>query len=84
MPCIPFFDKEGRMIGISCSRTINCYVCGKPHTALCDATRRNGTPCDNPMCDEHKITVGEDTDVCSYHNKPHYIQQAIENRKALG
>lgn len=82
MPCRLFSNKEGTIIGITCSRTLKCHVCGKPYTSLCDATRNDGTPCDNPMRDEHRITVGEDTDVCIYHNKTKFIEQAIKNRIA--
>ena len=63
-----------------------CYICGKPMTSLCDATRKDGRPCDIPMCDEHRNRVGEDlddVDVCDYHNYPKYIKQATENRKIL-
>ena len=83
MPCKPFRSADGRIVGIMCTRTVRCHVCGKPHTALCDATKANGKPCDLPMCDDHKHTVGVDTDVCRYHNYPKYIKQAIENRKAF-
>lgn len=57
-----------------------CYVCGKPMTSLCDATRKNGKPCDVPMCDEHRNRVGTDVDVCHYHNYPNHIKKAYENR----
>jgi hypothetical protein len=61
-------------------RPTRCYVCGKPMTALCDATRKDGKPCNAPMCDEHKNTIGPDMDVCEYHNHPKYTKQAINNR----
>jgi len=56
-----------------------CHVCGKPMTALCDATRRDGKPCNLPMCEEHRHRVADviNVDVC---NRPHYIAQAVENR----
>lgn len=84
MPCKPMLNKYGNVIGISCTRKGDkkniCHICGKPMTALCDATRKDGKPCDIPMCDEHRYTVGDDTDVCMYHNSPKYIKQAKENR----
>lgn len=83
MACNILRDENKNRIGFVCS--INkkqvCHICGKPMTSLCDATRKDGTPCDNPMCDEHRHTVGYDTDVCKYHNYPKYISQAILNRK---
>lgn len=83
MPCKIFKDKNGNTAGFICSRDKKtvCHVCGKPMTSLCDATKKDGTPCDIPMCDEHRHTVGLDTDVCCYHNYPKYIKQALENRK---
>lgn len=57
-----------------------CYICGKPMTSLCDATRKDGKPCDMPMCDEHRNRIATDLDVCKYHNYPKYIEQARENR----
>ncbi|MCK9470703.1 MAG: hypothetical protein M0Q88_02990 [Bacilli bacterium] len=67
---------------IKCSRkpSTRCYVCGKPMTSLCDATRKDGKPCDMPMCDEHRNRIATDLDVCKYHNYPKYIEQARENR----
>lgn len=86
MPCRPFTSEDGSIVGIACSRRKNtrCHVCGKPMTALCDATRKDGRPCDNPMCDEHKHTVGPDVDVCEYHNSPKYIESALKNRSERG
>lgn len=57
-----------------------CYVCGKPMTSLCDASKKDGTPCDLPMCDEHRHRVGKDVDVCGYHMHPKYVSQARKNR----
>lgn len=57
-----------------------CYICGKPMTSLCDATRKDGKPCDMPMCDEHRNRIATDLDVCKYHNYPKFIEQARENR----
>lgn len=74
--------KDGnRITGLACSRENNkCYVCGKPMTSLCDATRKDGKPCDNPMCDEHRNMIATDLDVCDYHNYPKYTEQARQNR----
>lgn len=49
-------------------------------TSLCDATKKDGTPCNLPMCDKHRHRVGDDIDVCQYHNHPKYIEQAKKNR----
>ncbi len=59
-----------------------CYICGKPHTSLCDATNENGEPCDMPMCNEHRNRASEglDVDVCDKHNNPKDIEQAKKNR----
>jgi hypothetical protein len=83
MTCKIFKDKNGNPAGFICSKNKKqvCHVCGKPSISLCDATRNDGTPCDNPMCDEHRYTVGHDTDVCQFHNSPKFIEQAIKNRK---
>lgn len=82
MGCKTYFNDVGRVSMIVCSRDRSrCHVCGKPATSLCDATKRDGYPCDAPMCEEHRHRVGEDTDVCKYHNRPNFIKQAIENRK---
>lgn len=83
MPCKPF-SADGKIIGITCSRGKArnvCHVCGQPMVALCDATRKDGNPCDLPLCEEHRHRVGVDTDVCDYHNYPKYIEQAIKNRE---
>lgn len=61
-------------------RQTRCYICGKQMTSLCDATKKDGTPCDMPMCDEHRVRIATDLDVCKYHNYPKYIEQARENR----
>lgn len=68
--------------GIACSRnkTNKCYVCGRPSTSLCDATRKDGKPCNIRMCDEHRNRIAVDLDVCKYHNYPKFIEQARENR----
>ena len=76
MPCTQLKDKDGRIVGIVCSRTRKCHVCGKPSTKLCDV-------CDLPMCEEHSHRVTLDTDVCEHHNNETYIIQAIENRKQM-
>lgn len=60
--------------------TKKCYICGKPYTSLCDATNKNGEPCDLPMCDEHRNRVGLDVDVCDNHNNYIDKKQAKENR----
>lgn len=76
------------VVGIACSREKKnkCYACGRPSTSLCDATRKDGKPCDLPMCDFHRNRVGDkliDVDVCHYHNSAKYKKQAIKNRKKL-
>lgn len=82
MPCKPFFDKNGKMIGIACSRgpakTQKCYVCGKPMKALCDYPG-----CDKPMCHEHSIHIGEDTDVCMEHSDEVSRRKALKEREKL-
>ncbi len=67
---------------IICKRqpSTKCYICGEPITSLCDATRKDGKPCDIPMCDNHRNRITTDVDVCRYHNYPKYIEQALENR----
>jgi hypothetical protein len=83
MGCENWKDSEGRLIGVKCSRrkSTRCLECGEPMVALCDATKKDGTPCDAPMCEKHRYRVGSDTDVCKYHNYPRYIEQALQNRK---
>lgn len=87
MPCKPILGLNKEVVGISCTRNGDekdvCYICKKPMTSLCDATRNDGQPCDLPMCDEHRIKVGPDTDVCKYHNYPKFIEQAKKNRVEL-
>lgn len=82
MPCKPIKVTDGRIVGISCSRgkVPTCHVCGKPYTSLCDATKKDGKSCGLPMCDEHRNSVGEDVDVCKFHNYPVYIEIAKSNR----
>ena len=82
MSCKPIYN-DGRFIAISCSRTKRCVHCGESATSYCDAWKKDGTPCDMPICDDCKITVGEDTDVCKYHNYPKYIKGALERRKTI-
>ncbi len=88
MTCKPIKTIDGRITGISCGRGSRkyptCHACGNPFTSLCDATREDGKPCDLPMCDEHKNRIGEDTDVCKFHNYPTYIEQAKKNRVERG
>jgi hypothetical protein len=76
MPCEPFKIKNedgSFIIGIMCSRGRNskpCYVCGKPHTSLCDYSLGNGKTCDKPMCNSCKTRIGHDLDVCREHSNP--------------
>jgi len=79
MPC----ERRGGMVVCSREPQKRCHVCGKPMVALCDATKRDGQPCDLPMCKEHRHTVGKDVDVCKYHNSPKYIKTALENRREM-
>jgi hypothetical protein len=83
MPCTPHYDEAGRCVMISCTRTRRCVSCVKPATSYCDSYKKDGTPCDLPLCDDCKITVAEDTDVCKYHNYPKYIESALERRKVM-
>ena len=46
----------------------------------CDATKKDGTLCNLPMCDKHANKVEDDTHVCHFHNSRRYIEQAKENR----
>ena len=79
MPC----ENRGGMVVCSRRPQTRCHICGKPMVALCDATRKDGTPCDAPMCEEHRYRVGEDTDVCKYHNSQKYIKKALEKHKEM-
>lgn len=83
MGCEWWRDEYGNVIGVKCSRReqTTCIECGGPMVALCDATKKDGTSCDAPMCEKHRHKVGPDTDVCKYHNYPKYIEQALKNRK---
>ncbi len=73
-------EKRGGMVVCSRDTKNRCYICGAPSVALCDATKKDGTPCDLPMCEKHRNRVGDDIDICQYHNYPKYIKQAKENR----
>lgn len=77
MPCTPVFDrKTGKIVGIACSRgKQKCYVCGKPMEVLCDYPG-----CDKPLCREHSIRIGEDTDVCREHSDAISMLKAMEER----
>ena len=76
-------QKKGGMVVCSRDTLSRCIICRKPSIALCDATRKDGTPCDAPMCEKHRNRVGVDTDVCKFHNSPKYINIALENRKRM-
>lgn len=80
MPCE---WKDG--IVLLCSRRSSrvCHICGSPMVALCDATKKDGAPCNAPLCEKHRYKVGEDVDVCKYHNHPKYIQTALKNRASM-
>jgi hypothetical protein len=62
--------------------TKKCYICGRPYTSLCDATNKDGEPCDLPMCDTHRnrVGLGLDVDVCDIHNNHIDREQAKKNR----
>ena len=78
MPCEPFLDKDGKVIGWICSRSRVkpkpqlCYKCGKPATRLCDFRDFRGAAasihtCDCPMCAECANNAGHDHDFCDEH-----------------
>ena len=60
--------------------TKKCHICGRPYTSLCDATNKDGEPCDLPMCDTHRNRVGLDVDVCDVHDNHIDREQAKKNR----
>lgn len=78
MPCIPFKDKDGKFVGIACTRgrglrPSRCVEpgCAVPHTKLCDWSMGNGKTCDRKMCDAHATRVGDDVDYCPRHAAVH-------------
>lgn len=64
--------------------TKKCHICGRPYTSLCDATNKDGEPCDLPMCDTHRNRVGLDVDVCDVHDNHIDREQAKRNRHERG
>lgn len=60
-----------------------CYVCGQPRTALCDAVKLDGKPCDAPLCDKHKLRISYDTHVCPRHEGEEFAAGTLERREAL-
>jgi hypothetical protein len=64
----PILDKDGRQIGIACSRVRRpkrCGWCSAEGTLLCDGvTSTPGVTCDAPICREHAKHVGRDRDLC--------------------
>lgn len=83
MACETVRGINGMAAAVRCGRRSRniCHECGRPMTSQCDATRKDGRPCDLPMCDEHRHKVAEDTDVCKYHFHTKYIRQAISKRE---
>lgn len=75
MPCRPFYDKDGRAIGIACGgpRPKPCSEpgCSSRGTKLCDfpihAQGRKSRTCDAPICDKHATKAGDDLDWCPPH-----------------
>ncbi len=65
----------GGNAAIVCSRkkVTRCYQCNQPGRWLCDyPVDRNGNTCDRPMCNAHRVPVGElgtDRDYCPEHYK---------------
>jgi len=74
MPCEFFRSSDGSIVGVMCSRGRRqvkpCYICGKPHTSLCDYPVGDGNTCDRPMCDKCRTMIGPDLDVCRAHSDP--------------
>jgi hypothetical protein len=75
MPCTPFRDAAGNIVGIACSRgrlAAPCQEpgCTSPHVALCDYPLEGaakGRTCDRRMCVRHRHRVGPNRDYCSTH-----------------
>jgi hypothetical protein len=89
MPCNIIKDDNGKVKMIVCTRTkptAKKCDCGKKADAFCDAVVNiDGRirTCDKPLCNEHRNTVADDTDVCEEHNNEISVKLAIENRKTL-
>ena len=84
MPCKFTQSKDGKVSMISCSRGKRKCSCGNEITAYCEAVKKDGTPCDSPLCEECRVTIGPDTDVCKYHNYDKYKESALKRRKDIG
>lgn len=81
MGCNIIKDEYGRTVAIACGRNYKkCYFCDRPMTSLCDSEKEDGTTCDLPMCDEHKVNIGVDTDVCPKHYNQEGVYVALVNR----
>lgn len=73
--------------GIICSaqpsklrcRTIGCDKWGE---YLCDYEVESGLTCDNPVCEDHRTSVGPDRDHCSVHRDSPDQAAAELGRKA--
>jgi len=86
MPCYKI-DSPG-MVAFVCCRgkreTKPCFFCGNPSTSLCDFPRHalddfrrdifGSKTCDRPLCNDCRVKIGVDTDICPDHDK----QKAIE------
>lgn len=83
MPCTPFRDSNGSVIGIICSKGTGkkCYKCGYPMTSLCDYPIGHGNTCDHPMCNRCKKTIGDDIDVCPEHSSAECIEKTLKGGK---
>lgn len=49
-----------------------CYICGRPAPFLCDYVLEFGLEnptCDRPLCNEHRVNKGKDTDYCPEHEE---------------
>jgi len=47
-----------------------CYICGHPAPYLCDYVLEFGLEnptCDRPMCNAHRVKIGNDIDYCLEH-----------------
>jgi hypothetical protein len=88
MACEYILDKDGKVMGIICSRgsrAPKCKFCGKVSAKLCDFPvhgSKQGKTCDAPMCDDHATSVGEDRDFCPDHCRQEEMQLETAERAA--
>jgi len=85
MPCNFIHDDNGLRM-IICTRgkpKVQYCNCGKKAVAFCDApVNVDGVikDCNKPLCNEHRIKIGNDTDVCEEHNNEESILLAKISR----